>query len=978
MIALGSIATILCAALLFPALEKVIARKSFLVASALLAGITGIFAFNGHRALENTWNESYAWVPQLGLSFSVHIDALSYFMALSALAIGALVMLFSYWYFDHEEKPLGALGAELLAFAGAMVGLLVSDNLILFSIFWETTTVLSYLLIGFEARQSMARRAAMKSMMITATGGLILLAGLLLLGQGGGSYSMQHLLEAKPHNTDIAIAAWCIAVGAITKSALFPMHFWLPAAMQAPTPVSAYLHAAAMVNAGVYILCRTSPLFSSIHFWTSSLCILGLFTMVFAGYQALRHYDLKLVLAYSTVSQLGFLASLAVLGNAPGIIAFIAVFLAHSLFKASLFMWTGTVDHIFGTRNLKEMGELKQRYPFFYWLGVVNALSMAALFPLFGFISKEAGFTALLESGSGLEKIFIVVLCVVGSSLTFGYSLRFIYGISGGFATSSLRGAQLKWGIQVPPILLTVCTLVLTLFPSFISKSTEQFLHQFSGHAEKLSWFHGLSTPLLMTLAGYLGGSLIFKYRQQFRQFQKQHNLPISAPVIYQKSIRALENTADALTAVTQRGSLPFYISIIVGVFAGLPGALYLLNVKGQKLFGPKAVFVWANNGIEFLVAAVIIASAILTLFAKKRFSAIIFVSLSGYGLALMFSIHGAPDVALTQVAVETATLITFVLALRLFPARLWDELTRGHVRTRIIISVFFSCAMGFYAIMSLASRNVDPVSNNFFKLAYEQGGGKNVVNVTLVDIRGWDTFGEISVLVAAATGVASLIFVKHRERRFERVEEVNSGSIDRTAEFVSGSGSRIRQVAKMFNGKATRRWLPAAETLSPERRSIIFEIVVRIIFHTLIVISVFFLLSGHDQPGGGFAGGLVAGVACAIRYLAGGRYELTEAVPIQTGYFLGLGLFLAGATVVTPIFFGEPVFSSVIWQWDWPLIGHVKFVSATIFDVGVYLIVLGLILDVLRSLGSEIDSHAQDEDVVIGYETTQKKEVGV
>ncbi|MFT4186484.1 MAG: Na+/H+ antiporter subunit A [Micrococcaceae bacterium] len=969
MIALTSILTIFVGATFFPYITNKIGRKSFLVAALLLAVIGGIFVSQENQVTADTWRESMVWIPQIGLNFDFRIDMLSFVMSLIALFIGSLVMAFSYTYFEDSKKSLGSVGGELLAFAGAMLGLVTADNLILLFVFWELTTILSYMLIAFDQEKVSARQASMKALMVTTVGGLTMLAGFITLGEHVGSYSIQGIIDAHPSGTAVDVAAWCIALGAISKSALIPMHFWLPAAMKAPTPVSAYLHAAAMVNAGVYLIQRISIVFAGTPGWQLTMMLLGLTTLIFAGYQMLIQVDMKLILAYGTVAQLGLLGAIAVGVTAQLTLAFMAILLSHSLYKAALFMWVGVIDHEFGTRDIRELGRLKQRYPTLFWAGAINGLSMAAMFPMFSFIAKESGFTGLEHTGSHGTGVLLLAFAGIGSALTFAASIRFIYAIYGGFSKIELRRVKrIRLRALLPTLTLTIITLSITTEPKGMSRFLDAYSNQFEGNIETLTWFHGINAPLITTIFSYLIGALVFVYRRKLRKvFHRK--LPFSAAGIYQGIVNNVEEFAGWITAKTQRGSLPFYLSVILIVALVLPGSYLLYAVGSFKVLNNNATIIWADNSFEIALMIVGIVSAVLTVFAKKRFAAILFASLSGYSLALIFSLYGAPDLALTQMSVETISLVTFVLGLRLLPPQLWLRFKgENNNKVRIIIAVAFALAIGFYTFVALGARLEQPVSNNFFKLAYEQGGGYNVVNVTLVDIRAWDTFGEITVLTAAATGVASLIFIQRRERTGKRVEQAEKGMVDRTAEFSAGSTRLLRKLAKQFNGAHDKYWLSAVSTLAPERRSVIFEITVRMIFHSMVVLSIFLLLAGHDQPGGGFAGGLLAGIALTIRYLAGGRYELTETVPLPAGFFLGSGLALAAITGLMPLFFGQPIFSTAIWEFTIPILGHLKIVSATFFDIGVYLVVIGLVLDILRSLGSEIDSHAENEDIGTSY----------
>jgi multicomponent Na+:H+ antiporter subunit A len=427
----------------------------------------------------------------------------------------------------------------------------------------------------------------------------------------------------------------------------------------------------------------------------------------------------------------------------------------------------------------------------------------------------------------------------------------------------------------------------------------------------------------------------------------------------YQLTIGALDDIAVWITGRTQRGSLYFYLAVILSVAFVLPlSALIAAN----KPLPEGLYFVDPNSPLQLVAGAGIVIGALAAVRANKRFLAVLMVSVTGYGIALMFALQGAPDLALTQMLVETIILVAFVLAMRSLPAELRDR-TRGKYRVvRVIIGLSFGATMVFAAIHAMGARIATPVSLEFPKLAYEGGGGLNIVNVTLVDIRAWDTFGEISVLALAATGVASLIFVRGRGDRLRTSSAVAEGTVGRRhgVDKSSRDGAALALTRK-FAAATRDPWLVAGRTLAPERRSIIFEVVTRLVFHSMIIFSLYLLLAGHNLPGGGFAGGLMAGLALTLRYLAGGRFELREATPISAGTLLGVGLAMAALSGAAPVLLGGQVFQSAIIEFWLPVFGDIKFVTSTIFDTGVYIVVVGLVLDVLRSLGAEIDEHFEE-----------------
>lgn len=924
------------------------------------------------------------WIPVLDLNLTFRMDQLSWLMSLLVLGVGALVLAYCARYFKTDDAGLGGFGAQLLAFAGVMFGLVTADNLILLFVFWELTTVLSYLLIGYARTRIAARRAALQALIVTTFGGLAMLVGLIMVGESAGTYSISGVLAKAPEMLaaagtarvvlDVGIAL--ILVGAVTKSALLPFHFWLPGAMAAPTPVSAYLHAAAMVKAGIYLIARLAPGFSQTEYWQVMIVVLGLGTMLLGGWRALRQYDLKLILAYGTVSQLGFLTLVVGLGGREAAMAGMAMVLAHGLFKAALFLVVGIIDHQSGTRDIRELSGVFKSAPMLGIVALIGAASMAGLPPLAGFIAKEGIFQAFIASANfgpagPVIGWTVLVGIVLGSALTFAYSARFMWG---GFAAKAKGMATVfkpvSWLFLAAPALLSLLTVVYGFVPQLVEGWVKPYSDQFPAydpHGMHLLLWHGFTPALGLSAMVVAAGTALFLLRNKVEAFQGKIPATVDFERGYRQSIVLLDMVAIWVTGRTQRGSLFFYLAVILST--SIASVLAVLFLTDQH-WSDDLYFVDPGSPFQLIAGAVIIIGAIAAARASKRFMAVLLVSVTGYGIALIFALQGAPDLALTQMLVETIILVAFVLAMRSLPASLLERTAGSHKVARLIIGIAFGATMVVVAIVAMGSRIHVPVSLDMPIMAYEGGGGLNVVNVTLVDIRAWDTFGEISVLAIAATGVASLIFVRGRGQRLPRAETVATGSVGKLQAASFGPAVHI---AKRFAASPGDPWLVAGRTLAPERRSIIIEVVARLVFHSIIVLSIYLLLAGHNATGGGFAGGLVAGLALTIRYLAGGRFELAEATRISAGTLLGLGLTIAALTGLAPLFFGGEVFQSAIIAFDLPIFGHVKFVTSTLFDIGVYLVVVGLVVDVLRSLGSEIDQH--EEDGMDGVELIQDDE---
>ncbi len=987
------LAALFAVSVVVPFLHSRIGRKTFFVLAAVLgAGFIWLLSYvpavlnSSQAAAPGQPNappeEVFEWIPQLGAELAFRMDALSLALSLLITGVGALVMLYCARYFGHKDRNVGPFAAELFAFAAAMLGLVLSDDLVMLFIFWELTTILSFLLIGYSAHRIFARRSAIQALIVTTFGGLAMLVGLLWMGELAGSYRLSEILDAAPelmsiHPTAVDIAVLLILVGALSKSALVPFHFWLPAAMAAPTPVSAYLHAAAMVKAGVYLVARFAPGYWETTYWLPIVLGFGLLTMLVGAYRALRQTDIKLVLAYGTVSQLGFLIMVNGLGTQDAALAGLAMLLAHGLFKASLFMVVGIIDHESGTRDLRVLSGLVRHQKPLFWVALISTASMAGLPPLFGFVAKEVvleSFYAYAEVTGAEGSVLgwtVLVGVVLASALTVAYSARFLWGA---FATKTYEGQRLadttfhgrvSATFLAAPAVLALLTVVLALYPAGLQALIEPFAGRFEPaepgtDSTYLALWHGLTPVLGLSVLTWLLGLGTFLLRVRVSAVQARVPALVDSERGYRNTVRFVDWFAVWLTARTQRGSLGYYLFIILAVATVVPLSVVLFTEHTV----PESVIAY-EQPLQVVLGAVVIAGGLGAIWAPKRFMAVLMVSLCGWGIAGLFALQGSPDLALTLLLVESIILVVFVLALRTLPAGIWTQNPAKFKFGRALLGVAFGVVAMIAVAISMDSRTADPVSIEYPWMSYDVGHGANIVNVTLVDIRVWDTFGEITVLAAAATGVASLIFVKRRDVQRRELHEVPTGSVGRIMPDSALTSRQVReiQVARSFATVAREAWLVAGRTLAPEHRSIIFEVVTRLMFHAIILLSVYLLLAGHNSPGGGFAGGLLAGLALVLRYLAGGRYELEAAVRFSAGALMGWGLAVACFTGVLPLFAGGQAFQSFIVDLDLPVLGEHHLVSSVLFDVGVYLVVIGLILDILRSLGSEIDVRSEEEN---------------
>ncbi|MFE1646289.1 Na+/H+ antiporter subunit A [Microbacterium sp. P01] len=913
--------------------------------------------------------EEYDWIPALGIRLSMRMDTLGWVMALIVTGVGALVMLYCRWYFRGKDQGLGQFSAVLLAFAGAMYGLVLTDDLVVLVMFWEITSILSYLLIGFYHRRGVSRRSALQALLVTTIGGLVMLIGVVLLVVDTGTSSLSSILDAAPTGPVVDAALVLLLVGALSKSAIFPFHFWLPGAMAAPTPVSAYLHAAAMVKAGIYLIARLAPVFALSAPWRPVVISLGIFTMLLGGVQALREYDLKRILAFGTVSQLGFLTVVIGYGTRDAALAGLALLIGHALFKSALFLVVGVIDRQLSTRDITELSGVGRQAPVITTVSFIAIASMAGFAPTLGFVAKEGALTALLEEAAGGSAWGLIALIgvILGSILTAAYGARFLWGA---FWTKKDRDGErlprTEWpdppiGFLSAPTLLALLTLAGGIAAPLLDTALQPYAETSPAsspgvpapeYAYHLALWHGLEPALGISLGSIVLGLALFVLTRSWNP--RMRVLPFTAGDVYNVTLRGIARLSVVTTTFTQRGSLPLYVGTIFFVFViGEGTALLLGGDWAMKLDLYQAP-------MQLVVAPIMIIAGIIAVRARKRYTGVVLVSVTGLGMVVLFATSGAPDLALTQILVETVTLVAFALVLRRIPARMGEHNASVWPIARALIAVAVGATMAVIAVVATASRTAVPISERFPELAYDLGHGRNVVNVALVDLRGWDTMGELSVLILAATGVASLVFVTHRADTLSTL----TAPLPRTA-----AGNR-RPMVETLDGARPRTagtrhqpqaWLVGGQRVRPENRSLMLEVIVRVLFHSIILVSLYLLFAGHNLPGGGFAGGLVAGMALVMRYVAGGRYELGAAAPTDAGRLLGVGMTLAVGCAVVPLFFGAAPLTSAFWEATLPVVGHVEFVTSTIFDVGVYLVVIGLVLDVLRSLGAEVDRQAQE-----------------
>jgi multicomponent Na+:H+ antiporter subunit A len=856
--------------------------------------------------------ERVGWVGDLGLSVDLRLDGPAATMSLVIAGVGVLVLLYAARYFAPDARDLGRLAGLLVLFGGSMLGLVQADHLLVLYTCWELTSVTSFLLIGNRHTESRARAAALHALLVTGAGGLALLGGLLLLARAAGTYRLSELLERSPPGGATTTAAiLLILVGALTKSAQYPFHAWLPGAMAAPTPVSAYLHSATMVKAGVVLVARLAPVFAASDVWRPVVLTAGCCTLAFGGLRALRQQDLKLLLAFGTVSQLGLLMVLFGVGDPATTVAGWVLLVAHAAFKGSLFMVVGILDRQTGTRDMRELPPLDRGWRASQVVALLAVASMVGVPLGAGFVAKELAYEALAEARFG-GSVLVLVAAVVGSMLTAAYGARFYWGA---FVAPRRRsppppGAEVRPpppGFLAPAAVLAAIGLVLGVAPGIADALITAASAGSGAPSADLSLWHGFGAPLALsalTLAG--GAALALADRWLQPRLAWGSALPSGAE-IYLGALRGLGIASARMTGFVQNGSLPVYAGVILLTVAVLPaGALVVAgDWAGWPAFGSLR---------EAPVAVALLVAALGAGIVRRRFSAAIFLGMAGYAMAGLFVLSGAPDLALTQVAVETLSTVVFVLVLRRLPERFERQSSVRRRAVRLAIAAAVGVTVFAFALVASGHRITPPVSEEMVARAVPDGHGKNVVNVILVDFRGFDTLGEIAVLATASVGAVALARVGRR-----------------TAD---GRGAE-----------------PGPDALDVRRLAFV-DVSVRVVFHAVLLMSLWLLFAGHNQPGGGFVGGLLAGSSITLRYIAGGIDEVRSQSRFRPWTVLGVGLLLAAGTATLPLLTGGGVLEVSRASLDLPFVHAIEVSSALVFDGGVYLAVVGMVLMAFEAFG--------------------------
>ncbi|MEO3866217.1 monovalent cation/H+ antiporter subunit A [Rheinheimera fenheensis] len=863
-----------------------------------------------------------SWIPLLGLDITIILDGLAFMFGLLILGIGLLIILYARYYLS-ERDSMPRFYAYLMLFMTAMLGIVLSGNLLQLWLFWELTSISSFLLISFWWHKAEARRGARMALTVTGAGGLALLAAFLLIGQVVGSYDLQQVLasaELIKQHAWYPVILVLFLLGCFTKSAQFPFHFWLPNAMAAPTPVSAYLHSATMVKAGIFLLARFYPALSGTELWFVLVSVTGLATLLLGAYLALFKHDLKGLLAYSTISHLGLITLLFGMGTDLAAVAGLFHIINHATFKASLFMAAGIIDHETGSRDMRRLNGLWQFMPITATLAMVAAAAMAGVPLLNGFLSKEMFFAETLHQHLlGSLSWVIPVLATVAAVFSVAYSMRFIHDV---FFNGQPKGLtktphEPPRYMRVPVEVLVALCILVGLFPGYLIgdllQAASAAVLPGDVPSYSLAIWHGFNLPLLMSALALVGGIVIYVNRKHLFDFQ--NTLPdVDALNSFERSVKRFAERCGRIYQWLDSGSLQRYMTLTLLSFvilAGLPLTDLVILWGGREELPIDAVN--ATGAVMLLIAAFATV-----LWHRKRVVALLMISVVGLMVSIAFTRFSAPDLALTQLSVEVVTIILLMLALFFLPHKTPKQSESSRVVRDLSIASMVGVIIGSlsYALMT---RPFNTISDYFLANAKIGGGGTNVVNVILVDFRGFDTMGEIAVLGIASLGIFKLL-------------------------------TRIPLFKPSSDGEG-RPW-------ALERHSLLLSTVSQSLLPLAIMVSIYIFFRGHNLPGGGFIAGLVTAVAIILQYIAQGVDWVKARMNVEYQRVVAVGLMIALLTGVASWLFNRPFLTSWFDYFDIPLLGKIELASAMAFDLGVYVTVVGSTLLILASLGKMTTAH--------------------
>lgn len=856
------------------------------------------------------------WLPEAGLMFSLRLDGLGLLFATLILGIGLLIILYARFYLDAAD-PMGRFLSYLMLFQGAMLGIVLSGNLLMLVVFWELTSLTSFLLIGWWSDRPEGRQGARMALAVTGGGGLAMLAGVLLLGRIAGGFELDTVLAARDQIQASPLympALILILLGAFTKSAQFPFHFWLPHAMAAPTPVSAYLHSATMVKAGLFLMARLWPVLAGTPEWTTLVAGAGLVTLILGAAIALFKTDLKAILAYSTVSHLGLITFLLGLGTEAAAAAAMVHILAHASFKAALFMLAGIIDHAAHTREIDRLGGLRRQMPLTFALATLAAAAMAGLPPLNGFLSKELMLEAAAHAGG-----WVVAAAVAGAALSVGYTLRLWSATFLGQTRGPLDHLPHDPGpgLWFAPAVLVALVVASGLAPMLLLAPLAQAAAgAVTGHPPHLhlALWHGAEVPALWLSLGAVGAGLaLWGLWPRLAALWQTTPRP-DAKTIFEALVAGALALSRAVLARADSGRLSGALAIAVG--AMLAGGLWAF-LTGSHMAGTRPP-VPMDLAVLAATAVLAVASLATVILHRQRLLALLFIGVVGLLIALGFAYLAAPDLALTQITVEVVTVLLMLLSLSFLPRETPAE-SRPWRRARDLV-LAAAAGLGTAALaFALLSRDAAfaPISAYHLAQSKPGAGGTNAVNTIIVDFRGFDTWGEITVL-----GIAALIIFALAD-------------------------------ALLSPGPANDRLLARREDpgIAGDRHPVILVMATRLLLPVALMVAAYIFLRGHNMPGGGFVAGLVAAIALMLQYLASG-YGWSEARRrLDAHVLIGAGVLVASATGIGAWFAGRPFLTSAYgYLHPWPL-EEFEWATAAAFDLGVFLCVLGAVMLALAQL---------------------------
>lgn len=877
--------------------------------------------FNGQTIIQ-TW----PWLSQAGIDFSFRLDTLGLLFSLLITGIGTLIFIYAYYYLSPKNS-LSKLYVLLMLFMAAMLGISLSNNLILLLIFWELTSISSFLLVGYWSNYEAAQRGSRMALTITGMGGLCMLGGFVLLAQITGTYQIDQILtmgaEIQQHALFVPTLL-LILMGAFTKSAQFPFHFWLPNAMAAPTPVSAYLHSATMVKAGIFLLARLLPIFAGAALYHNIVTFIGLFTLCMAAFFAIFKEDLKGLLAYSTISHLGLIVCLLGIGSPLAVAAAIFHIINHATFKAALFMIAGIIDHESGTRDLRKLSGLWQLLPFTATLTMITAASMAGVPLTNGFLSKEMFFTELLANLSGPVMVISAIVATFAGIFAVAYSVRLIHGVffDGplGKEVPNKDAHEPPFGMRAPATLLAILCILVGLAPALlleniVNSSTRSSIQNAAFEGTHLAIWHGFNTPLLMSAIALIGGLIFYFSLAKNGKLRKIDLDPalgnFQGKVLFEQFLKHLLLTSRKFRRFTENGKLQSYLLWIVIFTVALVTVPFWMQGIGtgtreQTHASAIAIVLWL---------LLFSACWMMLWFHHERIKAVLISGAVGLVVTMVFICFSAPDLALTQITVDVVTTVLLLMSLSLLPQLTPYESSVSRRWRDAIIAIIAGLGIAWISWL-IMTRDHNSISWFFMQQSIPLGGGTNVVNVILVDFRGFDTFGEITVLGIAAIGTLCMM----------------DGMRAHGTTITQGLTFRFNPSPLMF--RITSSWiLPLA-----------------------LVVSLYIFLRGHNLPGGGFIAGLITSLALVIQYIALGQDRAEQLIGAKSGrlyeVWIGIGLTIAGLTGIAAWLWGRPFLTSAHIYVSPPILGEMHLASAALFDTGVYITVVGATMLMISVLG--------------------------